>query len=427
MCEKTGREPSFDETSCELFAKETITSSESFATMQQGDNVPIHGWLVFFCIAIGLGGIITFIYSSFTGDFYDDYGGSIWIKAVDVSSGIISLIIVTYVIFALIKRKKNAVFFAKAYIVMVFVTNSIALLGNFTDESNYMTSMSRTIFSLVWGIIWFLYLTFSEQLLSRFPKSMRKVEPKDWLLALSMLYVPLFFFAIFWISGDNTKITLRETANQLNAEKYNTEGLDSVSYDGKTNVFSYYYQCDDEDVESLGIRAERNLKAVLLYELQEDVESKYFLDMLIKAKAALRYVYQTPYGEVVKLIEFSPDEMRSGISVSQMKENALNIIENEAKEANASCPYSIDDWLVWSSCIFDRQRVCMVFTYTVLFDKHDINRDVLDEVLEEARMNMIESCENNSVYKNAGLSIEIVYRDNKNDLIDNTIIGPNDY
>lgn len=426
VCGKTDREPLENSSSCDLY-QEKMGVTNGLNSPSNNEDSPIRGWLVFFCFAMGLGAILAGMYNIFSGDFYQDYGGSFWLKAVDVSIGVIGLIIAAYTIYAIIKRKNNAVFFAKAYVVMVFVTNLIVLLFNFTEEGSYMTSMRRTISSLIWGVIWFLYLIFSEQVNTRFPKEKRVAGAKEWLIVLSMLYVPLFFMMIYWIGGDNTKVALRQSVIEVNSELRFTEGFDSVAYDEKSNIYSYYFQCTDEEAESLGVRDENDIKTMLLCDMQADEETKDFLATLENAKATLRYVYQTPYGGIVKTVEISPNEMKTAVSGDQMKESALNMIEHEAREANADCPYVIDDWLIWNSCTFDRQRVRMQFTYSLPYSKRDIDRDAMDGLLEESRNNMIENCKDNEVYKMAGLTIEIEYRDKYEELIDNTVIGPNDY
>lgn len=382
---------------------------------------------MFFCFVIGLGGIVSFIFNSFSGDFFEEYGGSIWLKAVDTSSGIIGLIMAGYVIYAIIKRKSNAVFFAKAYVVMVFVTNLILLLTNMTDESNYMTSMRRTVSSLIWGVIWFLYLTFSEQIKTRFPKNMRKVDAKDWFLALSNLYIPMTFLLLFWFGGDRVKVALRESVKELNSERTFTEGFDSVAYDEASNIYKYYFKCDNEDIVELLNRDESDFKTMLRYELQDDADSKEFLALLEKAHATLRYVYHISDGTVVRIVDISPTEMSDPVSAEQIRECALNMIEDEVREANGNCPQAIDQWVTLSSCTFDRQRVRMAFNYTVPYYKSYINRDVMDRVLEESRKNMIESISDNMIYKTAGLTIVIAFKDLNYDLIDYTTIGPNDY
>ena len=410
-CSKTGKEPPKDSSSCEMY--------------QEKDDSPVHGWLAFFCFAIGLGSLLTFIYSLNTD--IQDYSGSFWLKASDVSLGAIGLLIAAYTIYAIIKRKNNAVFFAKAYMVMVFVTNLIVLLLNLTDESSYMTSLRRTISSLIWGIIWILYLIFSNQVNERFPKEKRMVGVKEWLAALSMIYIPFFCIIIFWIGGDSTKYNLRELARELNYEMRFEDGIDSVTYNEKDNVLSYYYQCDDESIELISSREENDLKIVLLSGLQEDEDSYEFLNLLKKGKATLRYVYQSSGYGILKVVSFTPAELKKNVNIDLAKESALRLIENEAKESDAECPVVIADGIIWSGCTFDKDRACMTFTYTLTFNKQDIDRDVLDEILDEDKSNMVESIIGNSIYKMASLSIVIEYRDINNELIDNAVIGPHDY
>ena len=205
------------------------------------------------------------------------------------------------------------------------------------------------------------------------------------------------------------------------------DGIDSITYNEKNDVFSYYFQCDDENIETLGFRDENDLKTVLLSGLQEDEDSYEFLNLLKKAKATLRYVYQSSEYGTIKVVSITPAELKKKVDINQVKESALRMIEKEASDSDAECPVVLGDYLIWSSCTFDRDRVSMVYTYMLTFDKQDIDRDVIDETLEEDRSNFIETIAGNSIYKIAGLTIVIEYRDKNNVLIDNTVIGPYDY
>ena len=435
ICRKIEAEPILDGSSCEVYQKNGIPLEKASACSDTSHDITdnsidfsIHGWLMFFCFAIGLGSIVTFLWSIGQGDLYQDYGGSIWFKGVDVTIGATGLLIAAYAIFAICKRKKNAVFFAKSYVIMIIVTNLAMLLFNITDESSYMTSIRRTVSNLVWGVIWILYLIFSEQIKSRFPKNKRKVGIIDWVAVLSMIYIPLFCVLMFWLSGDNIKIALQQSVDEVNSEMILTEGFDSVSYNKSSNVYSYYLRFDDEDCEIMASRNDDGLKKMLLYVLKENYNTNDFLLLLKEANTTLRYVYQTSSGKIAKIVDIKPSEMDADISINQMREGAINMIAKEAEEVNSTCPQKIDDWLYWSSCTFDRQRVRMTLVYSlVYYDKREIDRNLMEELIEEIQRNIIESIRGNVIYKDAGLSLGIEFRDKNNELIDCTVISSNEY
>lgn len=48
------------------------------------------------------------------------------------------------------------------YVVVTFITNILALISGEFEETG-LGSLPRIVRSLVWGVIWFSYLTYSEQ------------------------------------------------------------------------------------------------------------------------------------------------------------------------------------------------------------------------------------------------------------------------
>lgn len=83
--------------------------------------------------------------------------------------GIMLLALAIYTIYAFLQRKPNAVYLAKVYIAAVFISNVITLFSGEFEESG-MGSMPRLIRSLIWSIVWFLYLTTSKQVNNIIPK-----------------------------------------------------------------------------------------------------------------------------------------------------------------------------------------------------------------------------------------------------------------
>lgn len=82
-------------------------------------NTQIKGWLIFFLLAIFVGGLISAI-SSFTNFDSADYGGNIWLGTVDIFIGICLFAIAIYTIYAFIQRKPNALFYGRLYVFLVY-------------------------------------------------------------------------------------------------------------------------------------------------------------------------------------------------------------------------------------------------------------------------------------------------------------------
>lgn len=156
-------------------------------------NTEIHGWLLFFFFAILLGGFISAIYPIVTYNVAD-YGYSGWLGAVDVFIGLSLFGIAIYTVYAFTYRKPNAVFYGRFYVILVSVTKIISLVGGV--EENGLQNTTPVVRGVVWGIVWFLYLLFSNQVQRVIPKSFRKVSGFDWGILIVLVSIPFALFLI---------------------------------------------------------------------------------------------------------------------------------------------------------------------------------------------------------------------------------------
>ena len=207
-------------------------------------NTEIHGWLSFFFFAIILGGIISAIYPIATYNAAD-YGYNGWLGAVDVFTGLSMLGLVVYTVYAFTHRKPNAVFYGRFYVILVFVTNIISLIGG-VDE-NGLQNTTQVVRGIVWGIVWFLYLLFSDQVQEVIPKSFRKVSGIDWGVLIALVGIP---FACFFIglSQLNGIVEDRETNE---TEILSVALQDNERTDGKV-IFSIPsgFSCESQESET---------------------------------------------------------------------------------------------------------------------------------------------------------------------------------
>ena len=181
----------------------------------------IHGWLVVFLIAIGIGGLLSPFMGFSRMDIADyDIGlGLFWANIGMVCDGILLLgytALAVYIIISFLTYKPNAVLLGKAYLIIVFIINVIFLIGG-EYESKGVFSLSETIRSLIWGVIWFLYLTHSEQVKRLFPKKQRTIFTRDKLLLTAIVgpvIIWLFFSFVLGIA-----LGFKEGLSQINKEK----------------------------------------------------------------------------------------------------------------------------------------------------------------------------------------------------------------
>lgn len=156
-------------------------------------NTRIHGWLIFFFVAILVGAVFSLVYTLVTFDF-DEYGRSVSLALFDILTSSLLLVVAILTVVAFMSRNSDAVFLGKMYIVAVFAINLFTLImGGYEDSG--IGSLSQLVRSLVWGVVWFCYLTFSKQVKSVIPKEYRKVWKQDYLLLALLVVVPIVTFA----------------------------------------------------------------------------------------------------------------------------------------------------------------------------------------------------------------------------------------
>lgn len=171
-------------------------------------NTEIHGWLSFFFFAIIIGGLISAIYPIATFNAAD-YAGNFCLGAVDIVTGLLILAVAGFTVYSFVNRKPNAVFWGKTYVALVFLTNLFVLISGSTEE-NGLQSVTQVVRSVIWGIIWFLYLTFSNQVQDVLPKSFRKVSSTDWAIVAASVLLPVFLFIVGY-SQINSLVDSRTT------------------------------------------------------------------------------------------------------------------------------------------------------------------------------------------------------------------------
>lgn len=188
------------------------------------ENTNIHGWLSFFLFAIALGGLISAISSVTTYDA-EDYAGSIWLGSIDIFLGFGLLAIAVYTIYAFCQRKSNAVFYGRLYVIFVFVTNIISVIGS---DGTGSKEIMQAVRGIIWGIVWFFYLLLSNQVQVIIPETFRKVNKIDWCVLASLVTIPIICFVIGFSSinsdAENRENQEKEVMEVPLAEDERTDG-----------------------------------------------------------------------------------------------------------------------------------------------------------------------------------------------------------
>jgi len=206
------------------------------------ENTSISGWLSFFLFSIFVGGLISAVvplaqYQSTLEEY-----GSAYLVWCDLSLGIMLFALAIYTLVSFCNRKPDAVFLAKTYVCVAFATNFIVLLGGDYDESG-LGSFPRIVRSLIWGVIWFIYLCRSNKVEEVIPSEYRKHTAKDYYIIAALVLIPVLFMALgignlFASNKENEQTFIENTT--LAKDEYT---------DGRV-VFKcpVYFTCDKQEV-----------------------------------------------------------------------------------------------------------------------------------------------------------------------------------
>lgn len=299
-------------------------------------DIKIHGWLTFFLFSIAVGGLFSALYPILTYNV-TEYDGSHFLAICDVALGIMLFALACYVIYSFCKRKSNAVFLAKMYVVVTFTSNTLLLLGGGYEDTG-LGSLPQIIRSLVWGIIWFLYLSFSEQVQDIIPKSYRKTFSRDYYFMVAFIIIPILCISIgigdiFSQRNEQEKEFISKT--ELNYNEYTDGRIIFTKPDGFT--------CEKQELED---------PKITLF----DLESEY---------GYIRIV--SDYDTDVSVKNFN--SYCDGWEDDELKDIAYKEILNEKREINGnpyfikSVLYETENPIKWDfAMLFNPQtgKVCVI-------------------------------------------------------------------
>ena len=188
------------------------------------ENTEIGGWLTFFLFCICVGGIASVIISLVRFN-PAEYMGSNLLALTDVALGVMLCGLSFYTLYAFIKRKPDAVYLGKLYVVTTFLTNLLVLFNGDYEASGF-GSLPQIIRSLIWGVIWYAFLCVSTRVEEVIPKEYRKKTAKDYYITIALYLIPIVLLA----AGVGSLKNIRQDqeakftqAAQLNANEY-TDG-----------------------------------------------------------------------------------------------------------------------------------------------------------------------------------------------------------
>lgn len=195
LCSIDNSKPSFEE-ACPIFDGDIDKVKERI----ENDNKPkssgeIGGFLSWYLFFVGIGSIATVIFNLATFNS-EDYSGSWFLAIADIISWVFYCALGVYVIVAFSRKMPNAVTLAKIHLVTLVIMNSIVLLSG-DLESSGMSSPTRLVGSLIWSVIFFIYLSTSERVKDLIPKETRHLYKWDKIC----LWGTVGLFFLFFIIG----------------------------------------------------------------------------------------------------------------------------------------------------------------------------------------------------------------------------------
>ncbi|TGG40794.1 MULTISPECIES: hypothetical protein [Bacteroidales] len=224
--------PSFDGTSCDVYAKrinlekeneypdlvqpietESENQDDNFYDdeIEQPSDEDIHGWLKFFLIFfVGIGSFASLIISFVTFEAADNF----WFSASDVAFALVYLATGIFTLVAFYKRDTDAVFLAKTFVILCFASNLLALFVS-DGEVGSDKMVLRMIRSIIWCCIWFIFLCSSNQVQNIIPKSYRRTKTRDWIIIATVVLLPFICIGL-GIASEKKSHTETETVALTN-------------------------------------------------------------------------------------------------------------------------------------------------------------------------------------------------------------------
>ena len=344
ICSLTGDIALF-ENECEnlVVDQEEVARQES-----EKDKAPeIKGFFAFFVYwAIPISLILTLI--SFISNFNSaDYAGSFFLKAFDVVFILFYVYFCVYTIYAFAKRKPDAVFFAKYLLIILFLSNLLSLLGGTTGDG-YFDSVPRMFTSMLWSIIFFVFLCCSEDVRDRIPKETRKVKGLNKVLFILSIVLPivLMVLGIGEIAGKSGAFASAEKQIEMVCEQnkasfpsYQGNGLTSTDMYGEGKQLVYEFMNEDvskDDIDPVVIEltklsTEEKMKKVLSSLTSKDA----IFPLLEKAGYDIVWKYNDGEGRFLYSFVIPKDliasSMKPGYSYETPKETYGRIFDSYRK------------------------------------------------------------------------------------------------
>lgn len=355
VCGLTGNKPAFEDV-CPNYT-EDASALEDVAKRKVEAEKPaeIHGLFAFFLyFAVPVGAIATII-SFFANYNSADYAGSRCLKAFDIVYLIFYLYFAFYTIYAFIKRKPDAVFFAKYLLIVLFLSNLVVLFTGSTDNG-MMNNVGRLIGSLIWSVIFYVFLSTSEDVEDRIPKKTRGVKGLNKTLFILSLVLPILLFigGIVELYGRNGAFASAEDQIEIvckqNKASYPEDLGDGLfttdmRVSDKKLVMEYMFQgvskeaFSDSQLALMGFSGEEQMKMILPSLTSEDP----IFPLMVKAGYDAEWRYNDEDGNFLYSVSVPNDLIASSLKDGYSYKTPREVFDRILSAFSEELPYELEE------------------------------------------------------------------------------------
>lgn len=329
LCGKTGLKPDFaDECpDVDLDAQEVERQRVKEEELAKSDGIT--GFLAFYVFwSIPIGIALTIV-SLFLGAA-QAAGSGIFMTLYAIAFYGFYFYFSAYTIYAFVKKKSDAVFIAKYQLIILFVNNLLVLFAGGGDTM--LDNPGRLGASLIWTVVFFVYLVMSDDVNERIPRETRKLSKLNKPLVILSIVLPVLFFigAVYEItvqslgyspfaSGSKKIEQLCEnTLSELPLVADDGCYWVDVQFDGKAVEYRYeytaeamqnFYMTESDDYWALLEKyVSERLKINIVGVVKDNMD--IIVDEVIKSGIYdLRYLYCSPTGEKLFSVTLSNSEL----------------------------------------------------------------------------------------------------------------------
>jgi hypothetical protein len=307
VCKITGDHATFT-TTCPDYEKASEESVLKPVVKQEPTEIKgFFGFYVFWSIPLGI--VLTLIRMIAAFDA-SAYASSNFLLAYDILFTAVYVVTCAYVIHAFVKCKSDAVFMAKYQLLMLFFSNLLVLLSGEPESS--------TITGIIWAVIFFIYLCFSEDVKNRIPKETRKLTPFSKVFFPVSLVIPILCFLIGLVEASHGYSFFADPAEKIEdmcevASSTLPDGnLHSMYVDGKSIV----YGLDEEFGELSKDATDRlaiTLRESILAGFDVDAETREFFNLCVEADFDVVYKYTDRDAGTCVTVTITPEKLEKAI------------------------------------------------------------------------------------------------------------------